>query len=293
MASAFLNEPNYDFRRSCSQRDTYMTCPYKWLLHYLQGWRPKYDKGQWVFGRIFENLATCIAAGLVTDSAEAVRLFQGAWYWLDPTTIEWSTRVTFEALGEQGTALAKVIVPEIRERILVPEPGQMFTQEDIRFFLAPQVEELSIPDLYCHVRQDLFSDYLPTVLDFKTGDRDIPPLSVELDPQLTGYQLAQEAHGRVVAQLGLCRMIRGSNPRIQWLLVPRRPEHVTDQFLASAIAIDKAIKQGQFWQNPRACFRMGTCEMVPLCYAAASTERDQRLTRVDPKLIDLFTGWDD
>ena len=81
---------------------------------------------------------------------------------------------------------------------------------------------------------------------------------------------------------------------MQWLLAPRRSEEIVNRFVASARAIDRAIKQEQFWQNSNACFRMGTCEFVPLCYASAADQRDQKLQRTgEQNERELFTGWDD
>lgn len=296
MAMALVREPKpeFNFRRSVSQRRSFRRCGYEYLLHYGQGWRPKLLKGQYAFGNAMELVATAVAAGWVTTPEQAELGFLAYWGQLDPTQMEWSTRVTYEKLTDEGVALSRVIVPSIQERILVPEePEQMVAQESIGFELAPGVPELSIPDLWCWVRADLFSDYYPTILDFKTGDRPFVEQSVELDEQLTDYQLAEESQGRYAAQLGLCVMIRGKEPRVQWLLVPRRADDVVDRFRSSAITIDGAIKRGEFWQNDRQCFAMGTCAMVPLCYASQASERDNKLVRTGIQNQDVFTGWDD
>jgi hypothetical protein len=287
-----LAPPEFDFRRSVSQRRTYRSCGYKYLLDYGQGWRSKLLKGQYAFGNVMELVATGIACGLITTADEAERYFNGIWWWQDPTQMEWSQRVTFEILATQGAALARVIVPEIQEHILVPDDVElMVAQQRITYQLGPESPELCIPDLWCWVRQDLFSDHLPTILDFKTADRAYVPESIELDEQLTDYQLAEESIGRVPAQLGLCVMIRGKDPRVQWLLAPRRSDAVLERFTQSAVAIDRQIKAGVFYQNDRSCFAMGTCPYVPLCYASQRDQLDAKLKR-EKAAIDLFTGWD-
>lgn len=284
----------YKFRRSVSQRRTYRKCGYKWLLHYVQHWRLIKDRGQWVFGHVMEDVATGIAAGWLTTPNEAAWYFAVQWQALDPATVEWSPRVKYDQLAEEGLALSRVIVPEIQERILLPtDVEQMIAQEKIDFTLSPEVPELSVPDLWCWLRADLFSDYHPTILDFKTSDRSFIELSIEMDEQLTDYQLAEEAQGRIAAQLGLCVMIRGKEPRVQWLLTPRRDDDVIDRFVSSAVDIDAAITAGQFWQNDRACFEMGVCEYVPLCYRSQANQIKDKLTRDETATPDVFTGWED
>ena len=149
--------------------------------------------------------------------------------------------------------------------------------------LLPGVPEVAIPDLYGPVKQDAFSQFLPTVVDFKTGQNPFVAQSVELDEQLTDYQLAELAHGRPVEQLCLCVMVLQKEPRVQWLFAPPRLPSVIERFVQTAQGINEAIENEQFYQNDRACFTMGTCPYVPLCYASAAGEQEAKLVKTPPR----------
>jgi len=277
-----------------SQRRTFRSCGYKWLFNYLQGWRSRQTRAVMVLGSVMEQIASAIACGWVTTADDAEAGFLLAWDMLDRSTVEWSVRNTWEAFRDQGAALSRIIVPQIQERIFVPEVlGQQYMQERIFHFLAPGVREQCIPDLYGFVRQDLFSDYRLTVLDFKTKDRGFDDSAIELDEQMVAYQLAEESKTRMVQQLCLCVMIRGANPKMQWLFADPRPTLLVERHLQSATLIDAQIKRGEFWQNPNECFNMGECEFLSLCYPSRAHERDAKLIRNGDRRASLFTGWDD
>jgi len=285
-----------DFHRSTSQRRRYRRCGYEYLLYYLYGWRTIHTKGSYVFGDVMERLATLVAVRWVTDQATAAQLFVEAWGLVNPDHYDWSTTRTYELFRNRGPALAALLVSEIPAWVMPDVP--VWVQEEIRFYLAPGVREIAKPDLYSLVRVPGANGSLmpqlpaPTILDFKTSDRPYPPLSVELDEQLTDYQLAMEVGmRRPVEQVGLCVMIYQERPRVQWLFSPRRPPAVIERFRSTAIAIDGAIKAEIFYQNDRSCFTMGTCDYVPICYAGAAEEREKKLVRLQAD--DTFTGWDD
>lgn len=280
----------WEFARSTSQRRTYRSCGYKYLLQYAFGWKPRFEKGSYEFGHVMERLATVIAIGWVTDAAEAAALFRYAW-WLDASEFEWTKTQGWEFFLDRGQSLAKLLVKELPSHFDARQP--VLCQETINFEVG-MVPEVAIPDYYGHVRQDMFSDFLPTVLDFKTGASAFVSESVELDEQLTDYQLAEWSKGRPVAQLCLCVMVYTADPKVQWLFAQQRDTSVIDRFVQTAQSVDAAIKAEVFFQNDRACFTMGTCPFVPLCYPSKAVERDTKLVRETPrrKPEDVFTGWD-
>lgn len=288
---------DYDFFRSTNQRRIYRTCGYKWFLQYRVGWHSRTSKGGYQFGLVMEALATLIATRQVTDPEVAATLFSYAWAQVDQKRWEWSKNRSYEMFKARGPALAALLVSEIPAWVMPQVP--YYVQEDIRFLLAPGVGEIARPDLYtlCRVPgangELMPQEPVPTVLDFKTYDKAYPPLSAELDEQLTDYQLAEEVgKQRPVEQVGLCVMIYQEKPKVQWLFSPRRSMDVMNRFLQTATAIDQQIKNGIFYQNDRACFSMGSCDFVPICYASASHERDQKLYRSQPDEME-FTGWDE
>jgi hypothetical protein len=283
---------NVDFPRSTTQRRAFRRCGYLWLQQYGQGWKPVWGRGVYEFGHVMEALAALVVVRAITTEAEAVERFLQVWRPLEARTdLKWSTRTTWGTLRDRGPELAKLVVRELPPRVSLQ--GQAH-QETIDFELAPGVREKAIPDFYGLVRKGgtLTGEFFPTVVDFKTGDREYMPMAAEIDEQLTDYQLAEESVGRPVEQVGFCVMIYTPVPKIQWLFTPKRGPEEVARFVDSAVAIDRLIREDVFVRNDRACFQMGECPNVPLCYPSQRHRVATELVRTKPSELEAV-GWDD
>jgi PD-(D/E)XK nuclease superfamily len=293
MAQPAKQKGPWEFARSTSQRRTYRTCGYKFLLSYGYGWEAKLLLGRYAMGNVLERLATLIALGIITDPNEAERYFVAAWIFaIDAEQCEWTKTQDWTFYLERGAAMARHLTRELPSHFA---PRAKYIVQETLYFKVGGVPEVAIPDLYGPVQKDVFSPWLPTVLDFKTGHNPYVPQSIELDEQLTDYQLAEQAHGRSVEQLCLCVMVYQKEPRVQWLFSPPRLPSVVERFVHTAQSVNEAIMNEQFYQNDRACFTMGTCPYVPLCYDSAAGEQDEKLVKRPPRRTpeDIFKpGWD-
>lgn len=279
-----MSEPVY---RSTSQRRKFRECGFKHVLHYQQGWRTKKDKGVFRFGHIMQDVANEITQGHLASAADAEALFLNLWAPVEAMDLVWPKTRPWSVYRDRGRELAKLMFAELPNRIR----NIQFMDTEIRYEISPGVYELAIPDLYAEVLGD-DGVWRWTILDYKTSDRDYNPLAAEIDEQLTDYELAVKSQGKPVEQLGLCVLIMGAKPRIQWLLAPARSQDVLDRFILTAVAIDRMIKDGIFVQNDRSCFYMAGCDFIPLCYGSQRGRIEEELQRVRPG-EEVEYGWDD
>lgn len=262
---------SYAFRRSVSQLRTMRSCGQKWLLQYGHGWRPLKNRGTYAFGDTMQAVADGIVTGAITEGATAADTFRRLWKPYETAADRtWTQRGPWKLLNDRGAVLAELMADELPTRIEVPSATPPRLNERLEFQVG-SVSMLGLPDYYLRMQQrDAQGIWqpaiVPTVLDAKTSDRDYNPLSAELDDQLTMYQIGEESKGRPVDQLGLMVLIYAAQPRIQWLLVPARTAAEKAAFVADVEATDQSIRAEQFPRNSRACFTMGECQNVPLCY---------------------------
>jgi hypothetical protein len=264
------DRPPPDFRsmrRSTSQRRVFRQCGYAYLHRYVTRWKTVRNRGTYAFGDTMQAVADAIVKRQVTTPVDVESLFTQTWaiYEHDETRT-WTDRASWTFLRDRGKALAQVMLAEL-PAIIPLDPDAKFN-ESLTFDLGG-APELAIPDYYGLVLDRStapMTTAVPTVLDWKSSDRDYKPIAAELDEQLTDYQLAQEAHGRPVAQVGLCVLVYSAKPHIQWLMAPARSQDEKDHFTVSAVKVDQLIRDEVFIRNDRACYTMGECAMLPLCY---------------------------
>lgn len=270
----------FDFPRSTSQRRAYRACGYRYYQQYGLGWKSLARKGTYAFGDTMEALAHLITSGAVATPLEAEQLFLARWvdFEKDPA-LTWTSRGPWKTLRERGRALAAVMATELPKRI---QPGAL-VNEKLVVELQPGLKETAIPDHYGIV------DHLPTVLDYKTSDREYRETSAEIDEQLTDYQIAEETLGRPVAQVGLCILIYSASPKIQWLMSPRRDKEEVARFVTSAAQVDSLIRQEVFARNDRSCYVMGECAFTPLCFGSQRERIEKELVRTKQGTSDLIT----
>lgn len=275
--------------RSTSQRRTYRSCGYKHMLKYRLGWRKRRDHGSFQFGHVMQDVANGILMQELTTAEQAAAFFLTRWAPFETQPdLDWPKTKPWTLFRDRGVELAKHMVEVLPQRIRNPK----IIEQEIRFEIAPGTHELAIPDLYAEV---LGADgvWRWTILDFKTSDRDYHALAAENDEQLTDYELALRSQGEVVEQLGLCVLIYGAKPRIQWLLTPPRSQALLDRFVHTAVVIDQAIKAETYYTNDRACLEFGGCEYIPICFASQAGERDKTLKLSKPGAAFALTWEED
>lgn len=280
----------YEFSRSVSQRRAARSCGQKWLHSYVGGWKRVMDRGSYRFGDTWQTvvnyaLVTQRDAGTVAI-ADCAELFRQTWMPFKDAKLHYNSKQSHQMFLDRGVKMVETCMPDILRRLELGPIGKL--DESLKHDLAG-VPEVSRPDYYGYVRwhEDMGGVQAGTpmkgVIDFKTSDRDYNPLSAELDEQLSNYQIAEEQHGRPVEVLGLCVAVYQSIPRLQWLLTPKRTTEHLHRHLASAVEEDRRIREGRLTMNPNACFAMGECDYVPLCYpsqaARIETEMVQRESR--------------
>lgn len=296
----------FDFARSTSQRRTFRTCGVLYSLKYGQGWAPKRHNAAMDMGIIMEAVAGDILRGAAPTEDLAAKDFTDRWAGVKARTdLRWPKTKGWDFYAARGAALARVMAVELPKRIRIDEDAVF--GRDLVYEVAPGVRERAILDFRGRVQRGrLFhpengegetriewgGDYPLTVLDFKTADRARDPLAAEIDEQLTSYQVGTlQRDGVAVDQVGLCVLIYGTQPRVQWLLEPARPDDQVAAFLHSAVEIDKLIRAETFVRNDQACFNYGACDMLGLCYGSqrARIARDLvRDQRKGPEAIDLL-----
>jgi len=244
------------------------------MLYYLRygpGWTGKKRKGTYAFGDTWQGVVQGVLQGRLISPQEMYEAFAADWvkFESDPA-IEWGSKTGWRFFLERSRKLAEVSFAELRR--VIGLPSDAVYDERFTYPLAPGVRETVIPDYVGPaLGRCMDGSWLPnqklTVVDWKTSDREYGVVGVELDEQLTTYQVGvQHMLQEPVAQVGLCVFVYQALPKVQWILRPARPREVVEQFVASAIVDDQRIRRGEFPRNPNACFFRGRCEMVPLCY---------------------------
>ena len=281
----------FDFPRSTSQRRTYRTCPTKYMHHYVGNWRPTTDRGTYAFGSVMQDslqMGLDLYAAARNAEPDAILtlpnvagIFREKWSPFEhDETRTWTSRASWGQLNAWGQRLITLALQEVVGVVDVSKP--MLYEPKITFPMGDDTE-LALPDFIGWV-MNTNGQPVPTILDWKTSDRAYEPLQVELDDQLTDYQLAANRDPEIqqvlkgpIQQVGLVVLIYGPNPRLQWLLTPARTPEELASFEASAASVNRLIRQGVFYRNERACFQMGKCPMIPLCYPS---QRDQIATQL-------------
>lgn len=306
---------NLNFSRSVSQRAAYRDCNRKWLLQYMAGWKQRRRKAAWVFGNVMESVCNAIVMGpsggwivpprrergkkaeqppappspvvcLTASSLEgAEQLFLQQWepYRMDGSLIYpkpgGSSIASWHQYRDRGRVLARLAFVWIHEHFDLT-PGTFVLQDEIRYPIG-DARELCYLDFRGRVRTAPDRPFMLGIVDFKTAQRREPEHYLELDEQMTTYQVGSEYKypGELVMVLGHLRMIATTEPKLQPLWAERRSwEHVND-FLAGAAATDAQILAGNFGANTRACHAWGGCAMQPVCFESQKGRLEKELQR--------------
>jgi hypothetical protein len=245
-----------------------------YLLRYGDGYQAKMKRGSYVFGLTWQVAVQAVLQGAAGSPEEMYEVFCSEWKrYENDSTLEWTSRNGYVFFRERAKVLARVAYYELVQVCGVPRMAAIYDQR-FTYDLVPGRGETAVPDyvgpaLHSQEPGVWLAPPVETVLDWKTSDREYKPLASELDEQLTGYQIgAERYHQRKVAQVGLCVFVYSAMPKVQWLMQPARALEEQEQFVASAVIDDQRILRGEFPRNPSACFNMGRCEMVPICYAS-------------------------
>lgn len=276
-----------DFTRSVSQRAKFRECPRKWFLQYMAGWQRVQRKAAWLFGDTME--ATCegiirgeAQASLLVNSADAaVELFDRLWapVRMDPA-VQWTTGswgVSWGQYRDRGRILTRMVYDWIHEHLLL-KPGTYQLQEEFRYTIGG-AREVGYADFRGFGRKDPADLYQLGILDFKAAGRKEPEHLIELDEQLTTYQVGSEMKypNEPIQWLAHLRMVAVTKPYLQVMWEPRRSEDMVAEFLSGAVLVNQQILAGSFPRNTKACHTWGGCEMQPVCFPSQRERQEKEL----------------
>lgn len=229
---------------SHSRINRYLTCPEQYRLHYIERLRPRRESANLVFGATI-HLAL---AEFFRSATEPAKAFAAEWEKLQGVDLQYSSRESWESLGEKGRKLCEAFLGEAAKIDAVLAVEQRF--------------EVSVSTL-----RDPFIGYLDliariagrkTIVDFKTASSAYEDHEVILSDQLTAYWMADPT----VEQVALCVLIKTKEPRITWHHAARNPVQL-QEYLEKVRIIAGEIAAGRFYRRPgKHC---GYCDFLPVC----------------------------
>ncbi len=230
---------------SYSRVQKYLTCPEQYRLHYVEGLRPKAESASLVFGSIV-HLAI---ADFFRRKIDPSVTFAREWQAIQPLTLRYSGRDTWESLRGKGVGLLgkfpNAVAAKIQSVVAVEEPFQLgLTTLDLPF--------IGIIDLVAQI------DGKRTVVEFKTAASDFEAHEIELLDQLSAYQLARPE----AEQIGVCVLVKTKEPKIVWHYTQRSPDQVVE-YAEKTELVASHIQQQIFYKRPGKWCRQ--CEFVPVC----------------------------
>lgn len=278
----------FAFSRSVSQRRTWLECGQKFVLKYGAGWKFPHDRGIFAVGIDYQDTLNAVIDGRITAD-QAPGMFSAKWRARGTQTppLHWSpkAKVGYKEIEARLPILVQKSLASIEGTLRLGNHG--FLDKPLVYELAPGVAGNGRPDFYGEgydmwrflpepLRSDpAWKEYLagwtPGILDFKTSGSRYNELEAELDDQLTEYQVAlsldkQTRHYPSPRWVALHVGIYTATPDAQWLVSPARTPEEVSAHIHTAVAIDQMIVNQIFPRNVGACFAMGQCEMVPVCY---------------------------
>lgn len=279
-------DTRFAFRRSVSQRRTHRDCGLKYLHQYGQGWTETSLRGTFAFGIEFQETVNEVLLGRNgVTVATAPERFAQRWaarlQAAPPIRFAPNARVKAADLTARGPVLVRQALEAFAPRIRLGSHG--YLDKSLTYELTPGLGGTGRPDIFCEgfnmhellppALRDAWAPQLSGwhygIADFKTSGQKYGELDAELDEQLTEYQIAHRLACPdlpPVEWVALIVCIYTTVPTVQWLVMPPRSATEEASHIHTAQVIDAQIRAEVFPRNPRACFAMGECAFVPLCY---------------------------
>ncbi len=230
---------------SHSKIDKYLTCPEKYRLYYLEGWRPRFPPANLVFGQaVHQSLAK-----FFKETSDPIQCFQR--YWLDVKEVDlgFSNRQTWNILYERGQALLEKFVQEESQHITNIEASEEVFELSISNLDLPFI---GIIDLIAEV------DGNRAVIDFKTSGTSYLDYEANLSDQLTAYNLARPD----ISRCALCVLVKTKEPKIEWHITTRTGNQMSE-YLSKVDYVAHEIELNHFYKRPgRWC---SYCDFLPIC----------------------------
>jgi hypothetical protein len=251
------------------------------MLRYMAGYKQKQRKAAWLFGDAMEGVCNDIILGLVKDADGAVTCFEQRWepVRMDPL-VQWPSgqyAISWSKYRDRGKVLVRLVWDWIVGHIDLT-PGTFTLQDEIRYTIGPS-KELCYLDFRGRGRKEVGDKFSLGILDFKTAQRREPDHLLELDEQLTDYQVGSEMKypDQEIQWLAHLRMVAVTAPYLQVLWAPRRMPEVVRDFLSGAMQTNREILQGNFTSNTRQCHQWGGCWGQPVCFSSQKGRLEQEL----------------
>lgn len=194
---------------SYSKWDKFRTCPYKFKLHYIDGWRLKRTKAIYAFGDCCHEAIT----GSLKFNKDPVAIFTKMWNKQQGCDLDYSDNDSLNKLTEIGKVLMARAVDKLKEVQNVSHIEE--------YFKVPFVDGHELEGYV-----DFVGDFkgTPTIFDIKSG-KSFTDFEAKLSEQLTFYSTALGI--RKVALITLSKT--KTNPTVK-ILASTRPAARIDDF---------------------------------------------------------------
>lgn len=244
---------------SYSKWDKFRTCPYKYKLHYIDGWRLKRPKAIYAFGDCCHEAIT----GSLKFGRDPVAIFTKLWNKQQVRDLEYSDNDSFNKLTEIGKVLMARTVDRLKEIQNVSHVEKYFK---VPFEGGHELEG------YVDFVGDLKG--VRTIFDIKSG-KSFTDFEAKLNEQLTFYATALGVKNVALITLNKTK----SNPAVK-ILASTRPVSRIDDFkrgLCADIArIESSGTNGVIFQRVNSKTICQMCDFKTICFG---TKRE-----VDAKL---------
>ena len=245
---------------SPSRLNTWLSCPLKWKLVYLDGLRSPTTPSLFLGRCCHRSLETFYRhkqLGITLDVPELSRRLQEAWAeMIDEEGMKFESVADEQAMQKQAIDLVGAYL----KAVPADEPRPLAVEAALEAPLVDPAtgENLGIP-LVGIVDLILDGQDGPIVADFKTSSRSAEPLEITHEIQLSSYAyLFRHVEQRQEASLEIRSLVKTKAPKIEFHSYPARTEvHFARLFAVIREYLD-AVNSGRF--NYRPGFGCGMCD---------------------------------
>jgi putative RecB family exonuclease len=250
-----LSNPQLPDHLSYSQINTYLSCPLKYQLHYVDRIKPEFLAASLAFGSgIHEAVAALYQERLIGDCLridQLVDIYRQAWINRENENIRFFNGDNFESLLEKAQQLLEVFFFRL-------DPGM--TVIGVEEFFQIEIEDCPPLQGYIDlIEQD--QDGTTTIADLKTAARKPPASQADQSLQLICYSLGAQYFGFDPERLNLRLdvLTKTKNPELVRLETTRTDED-RRRFIRLVRHVWNAIEREAFfpkkdWHCSQCCYQ--------------------------------------
>lgn len=234
---------------SYSKWDKFRTCPYKFKLHYIDGWRLRRPKAIYAFGDCCHEATT----GFLKSGKDPVAIFTRLWNKQQDRELDYNNGDSFKNFTEIGKVLMARAVDKLKEIQNVSHVEAYFK---VPFEGGHELEG------YVDFIGDLKG--APTIFDIKSG-KSFTDFEAKLSEQLTFYATALGIKNVALITLGKTK----TNPTVK-ILTSTRPISRIDDFKrglrADITRIELSGTNGVIFQKANNKTICQMCDFKVICW---------------------------